>query len=289
MMGFSIASGIPITPDAHRSWMIIEKQVPRLARLLLLLMALPALADEEEAYRAASPPHRVALLELYTSEGCSSCPPTDRFLSALKDSVIDNRQVVPLAFHVTYWDYIGWQDRFADAAFDQRQRRQASLNASRRVYTPQLLLNGNDYRGYRTFANDVRTVNSQEAGAAIELEAMVNGERSLQTGIKVVIKPPAGDEQEHVVWLAVFENDLDSEVTDGENEGAHLQHDYVVRKLYGPYPVDGSSTRVTETIRLGQDWKLSDLGLAAFVQQSGGSEVVQAVSMRIGFQPLGTE
>ena len=80
-----------------------------------------------------SPANRVVLLELYTSEGCSSCPPADRFLSALKADEISKNQLIPMAFHVTYWDYIGWQDHFANELYDQRQREMALRSEERRV------------------------------------------------------------------------------------------------------------------------------------------------------------
>lgn len=122
--------------------------------LLLVLSVLPAglLADSVDVKpgdyadikTVSSPQNRVAVLELYTSEGCSSCPPADRFLSQLKDSGISDRQLIPMAFHVTYWDYIGWNDRFAKKQFDQRQRELAYKNKSSTVYTPQFLLSGDD-------------------------------------------------------------------------------------------------------------------------------------------------
>ena len=77
-----------------------------------------------------------ALVELYTSEGCSSCPPADRWLSSLKDDEGLWKEFVPLAFHVDYWDYIGWEDRFADKQYSQRQRRYAHEFSEPTVYTP---------------------------------------------------------------------------------------------------------------------------------------------------------
>ena len=92
---------------------------------------------------------RVALLELYTSEGCSSCPPADRWLSGLAAKGVNSERVVPLALHVDYWDYIGWRDRFAHPGFSERQRQMAVLGNSTLVYTPQVMLNGRDFRNWR--------------------------------------------------------------------------------------------------------------------------------------------
>ena len=89
--------------------------------------------------------HKVSLLELYTSEGCSSCPPADRWLSDLKNHHQLWKNVVPVAFHVDYWDYIGWQDRFADGRYSQRQRDFAREQSLTTVYTPGFILNGKEH------------------------------------------------------------------------------------------------------------------------------------------------
>ena len=110
--------------------------------LLLVLPAAPALAA---GCKAESGEKTVALVELYTSEGCSSCPPADRWLSALAERGFAPDRVVPLALHVDYWDYIGWKDPFAKALFSARQRELAAIARSRVVYTPQVVLAGKDY------------------------------------------------------------------------------------------------------------------------------------------------
>ena len=87
------------------------------------------------------------MIELYTSEGCSSCPPADRWLSSLKGTAAEGGAVVQ-AFHVSYWDYIGWIDRFASPAYTVRQREVAAWNGKSGIYTPQLVRNGQDWRDY---------------------------------------------------------------------------------------------------------------------------------------------
>ena len=115
---------------------------PILSASVLFFLSFPALAGTQCA--ASSGAMRAALLELYTSEGCSSCPPADQWLSNLPTQNLDALAVVPLAFHVDYWDKLGWVDPFAQAAFTQRQReRNGRLGW---VYTPQFMLNGEDYR-----------------------------------------------------------------------------------------------------------------------------------------------
>ena len=136
---------------------------------MLLCISSVALADEK-ILTAKSPEHRVSLLELYTSEGCSSCPPADRFLSGLEKSGLTNKQLIPLAFHVTYWDYIGWKDPFAAIINDDRQRAIAKVNRSRSIYTPQFVFNGADYRQRNSLNENIQKINQQKAAVDLVLD-----------------------------------------------------------------------------------------------------------------------
>ncbi|MEW6514878.1 MAG: DUF1223 domain-containing protein [Pseudomonadota bacterium] len=217
-----------------------------------------------------------ALIELYTSEGCSSCPPADRWLSGL---LRDSGNIVPLAFHVDYWDYIGWKDRFAQARFADRQRQISQLAGGRFVYTPQVMLNGRDYRGWQSsrFVADVAAINQVPARARIELRLttspgamdLVANANSTQTGA--------------VFYIALYENQLSSDVKAGENSGARLLHDYVVREWLGPYPV-GESRQLRIALKL--DWQPASLGLAAVVQTPGKGEVLQALALKYCGAPV---
>src|SRR3569832_1716825 len=109
-----------------------------------------AIAAPNEACQARSPATLTPVVELYTTEGCSSCPPADRWLSALKDDAAKGK-VVAQAFHVGYWDYIGWVDRFANPAYTDRQRKLASLNGLQTIYTPQVVRNGQDWRSDKLY------------------------------------------------------------------------------------------------------------------------------------------
>jgi len=123
--------------------------------LLVALACGSADAAPATVCQRSSPPHTVALVELFTSEGCSSCPPADRWLSTFA-SRYGPEQVVPLSLHVNYWDYIGWQDPFAQAPFSERQRQLAQRSASPRVYTPEVFVG-------------LREINRQPARAVIRL------------------------------------------------------------------------------------------------------------------------
>src|SRR3990170_499529 len=119
---------------------------------------------------ARSGPNTAALVELYTSEGCSSCPPADRQLSRLRQALDPAAEVVPLALHVGYWDYIGWKDPYAQAAFGERPSWLVRANRQQTVYTPQFFVGGAELRAWRGGLKDkVRQVNARPAEAAIHL------------------------------------------------------------------------------------------------------------------------
>ena len=215
-------------------------------------------------------------MELYTSEGCSSCPPADKFLSQLKDSGISDQQLVPLAFHVTYWDYIGWQDRYGSKQYDDRQRKQALLNASRTVYTPQFMVNGRDFRRYASLGSELAQINAQVAPFRLEI-GVVSEAGKLVTHVNVErLQERNGDA---VIYIALYEHGLSSDVTDGENEGERLHHDYVVRKLEGPFHARQFPYTISTELRLEHNWNLDNMGLVAFAQKPLGSEVLQAVNL----------
>src|SRR5438045_4524925 len=140
---------------------------------LLIVAALAPLLAHGAACSARSPAHTTAFVELYTSEGCSSCPPADRWLSSIGRTFPPER-VVPLALHVDYWDYIGWKDPFARREFSQRQRRLSQLQRRALVYTPQVLVQGTDFRqwGSVEFDRRVARINAQPARASLELEIL---------------------------------------------------------------------------------------------------------------------
>lgn len=221
---------------------------------------------------ATSPPYRVALVELFTSEGCSSCPPADRWLQRLGDGGARFDRVVPLSLHVGYWDAIGWKDPFAQQRFTDRQREYARLRGSRSVYTPQVVLSGADFRGWSggAFASAVDALGRRTASADIALSAAAVGDK---VRVDARTATPAGTE----LHLAVFEMGLTSRVTRGENSGETLSHDYVVRQWLGPLVPGEAGTSATHTIALDAAQAGRRLGVAAFVQATGG-EVLQATA-----------
>lgn len=248
------------------------------AGAVALSVAAPAAAP---ACSVQSPAHTTALVELYTSEGCDSCPPADMWLASLFGQGFRPQQVVPLALHVDYWDYIGWKDPFARGEFSARQRRIAQLKRPVFVYTPQVLLQGQDFRrwGSPDFADAVARINSKPARARIALAIHAVAKDGIRTELSAQLFDPA-QLKNAAVYLAAYENKLASEVNAGENRGKRLEHDYVVREWIGPIGF-GESLQLEEERSLpllpGANTKHS--GVAAFVQNRSTGEVLQALML----------
>jgi hypothetical protein len=225
-------------------------------RAFLLLCALLTPAVHAATCSAVSGDARNRLLELYTSEGCSSCPPADRWLSQLPA----DSGVVPLAFHVDYWDRLGWRDPFAQAAFSQRQR--ARNRRAGWVYTPQVMLDGADFR---TWHRGLPARLNASAPASLEITLSQTPERIDVQAESRFAAPAAG--RDAALYLALVENRLSSKVTAGENTQRTLHHDHVVRQLAGP--LDPGRARHSFSLQPG--WKTADLEVAAFVLDTKGA------------------
>lgn len=221
---------------------------------------------------AASGERRVALLELYTSEGCDSCPPADRWVSELPARGFGAERLVVLAFHVDYWDYIGWRDPFGQARYSERQRGANARIGSRTIYTPQLMLNGRDFRGRDALPARLAEIGKAAPHAAIRLGVAPAPGLFDVTGAWSAGEAVARETQG---WLALYENRLANDVRAGENRGKRLQHDFVVRDIVGPLPAGNFTHRFTLDAR----WKRDDLAIAAFVQDARTGEVLQALAL----------
>ena len=197
---------------------------------MVLLIAAVGLA----AFAQPSPAPVPVVVELFTSEGCSSCPPADAVLSKLaKEQPIPGAQVIPLGMHVTYWDELGWKDPAALPLATERQQDYSRVFGPDRVYTPQAVIDGRD-----------EVVGSADAGvrqaiakaarqphARIALQARVDGDL-LKAEATLSDIPPEVKETLHA-WLIVTEDGLTSVVKRGENGGRTLHHDAAVRRIFG--------------------------------------------------------
>lgn len=253
-------------------------------RILLcgsLLWSQAAMPDEQCLKR--SPAHRVALLELYTSEGCSSCPPADRWLSRLNQSGLSRDQVVALSLHVDYWDSLGWKDRFASPIFTERQRVLARQAQSGFVYTPEVFVGRQEFRhagSDKQLLQHIAAINSRPAIASIEMALQPVSDNKLPLRLNIELKPGAAGNR-HAAYVALYEDDLNSQVAAGENHGATLHHDRVVRRWIGPLLLSGPALNHQASISIEPGWKRNSLGVAAFVEDTSSGEILQATSMAL--------
>ena len=176
------------------------------------------------------------VVELYTSEGCNSCPPADKWLSRMKA----DPNAVGLAFHVDYWDRLGWKDRFASPAYTQRQAQQQASNGARFSYTPQVVLDGTDHKDW--YASQPPSSDRARATATVALALARDGER-----ITATVQPAANAPARLTAFWAVTEHGHTTAVKAGENEGVTLPHDFVVREYK---PVTAWATQLGTPVTL---------------------------------------
>lgn len=244
-------------------------------RIASLLVAASLAAPVQAAQCVAQSGHgTTALVELYTSEGCSSCPPADRWLASLGQRYAP-AALVPLALHVDYWDYIGWKDPYAKREFSLRQRKLSQLQRMALVYTPQVVLQGRDFRGWAGtgFDEALAHINAQPAKARLRLEVLAADAKGLDVEASAELLHPTDDA---LLYLAAYQSRLESRVTAGENRGRILTHDHVVLEWLGPFAVSG---RLVErrTLPLLPGAGPANSGAAAFVQSRRTGEVLQAL------------
>ncbi|HEV3009470.1 MAG TPA: DUF1223 domain-containing protein [Burkholderiales bacterium] len=227
-------------------------------RFVVLVLALGAVTAHAGQCVSQSGPGTTALVELYTSEGCSSCPPADRWLASLGQRSAPG-SVVPLALHIDYWDYIGWKDPYARRD-SLRQRKLSQLQRMALVYTPQVLLQGRDFRGWGTkgFDEALARINAQPAKARLKLELLRAHAKGLDVEVSGELVEPLDDA---VLYLAAYQSRLESRL---------------VLEWLGPF---GIAQRLEErhTLPLLPGADAANSGAAAFVQDRRTGEVLQAL------------
>ncbi|HYU34591.1 MAG TPA: DUF1223 domain-containing protein [Thermoanaerobaculia bacterium] len=255
--------------------------------ILAGLSVLAALSRSGSAAPQAAANGGPIVLELFTSQGCSSCPPADRLLTRLsQDSALAGR-VIPLSFHVDYWDYIGWQDPFDSPRWSERQRAYAQAFRSNRIYTPQLVINGKT----ECVGSQELVVRQQIASALaappagrVTLDASPDGAGDrLRVRVGAEMQAAAGGDLD--LWVAVWETGLATRVGAGENASKTLRNDYVVRRLEKAFTLAGKAgARESTEMVLGLDkrWKRENLGVAAFLQDPATRVIYGAASQRLG-------
>ena len=252
--------------------------------ILLSMWTERAVATPAQARRAA------VLVELFTSEGCSSCPPADDLLIQLdKGQPVPDAEIVAISEHVDYWNRLGWADPFSSAAFSERQNQYARAFGTNQIYTPQMVVDGR-----REF------IGSQEGKARREIAQAARAPKAKVGLVKESAHPPDDLISMHVsveqlpritsndtgeVWLAITEGELSTDVRRGENAFRTLQHTGVVRRMELLRTLeagDAEGFAAEFTVSLAPEWKRQNLRAVVFIQERVSRRVLGVGQMRLG-------
>jgi hypothetical protein len=234
----------------------------------------------------ASSDHAVVVAELFTSEGCSSCPPADEVLSRLVREPLGGVVVLGLGEHVDYWDHLGWRDPFSSPAFSSRQSEyQGQVFRTGSIYTPQLVIDGQ----FEAVGSDVSAVRRAIATAAKTPKAAIDmaawSADVGHVGVHVRVNLPSGITVlgPADVVVALTQDHLTSDVHRGENRGRSLAHSAVVRSLTAIGSVKPSvrTFDATATVPIAADWNLADVRMIGLLQERRSRRIVGAGSVRV--------
>lgn len=244
---------------------------PKIIAACALLAGATATFGMQNQCVANSGPQVTPVLELYTSEGCSSCPPADKWASTFK-----GKDLVVQAFHVGYWDYIGWVDRFAAPAYTTRQREVGVNNRLRNIYTPQVVVNGRDWPQWGN-------AESRIVGTRDTARTHISIKRLADDQFEATVTPTAasGAAQPWAAYWTVTEHGHNSKVKAGENAGEFLKHDFVVRQYTqaGEYKSpDATPQRLSFRSIAATPGHERQINLVVFEPQSG--KTLQALSLQ---------
>lgn len=231
----------------------------------------------------ATPPRVPVLVELFTSEGCSSCPPADALLARLMaQQPVDGAEVIGLSEHVDYWNRLGWTDPYSSPGATARQREYVEAFDLDSAYTPQMVVAGRwqftGSRGGEALAAVANAAREPQARMALEWRGDGAAPR-LEVRVDALPETSPGDVAD--VLLAVSESDLVSSVASGENAGSELRHTGVVRDLRRLGSVKGSSFRGDISVELAPSWHRPHLRAVAFVQERHSRRILGAAAIAL--------
>ncbi len=218
---------------------------------------------------------RSVVVELFTSQGCYSCPPADALLGKLAE----HPSVLALSFHVDYWDYIGWKDVFASPEYTKRQREYARELSLRYVYTPQMIIDGNaDVVGSKQsqVVEAIETASRQGERVAVRYIAEPS-HSSLNSGTVVIDSGAPPVDGDATVWLAIFDDEHKVDIASGENAGKQLSYHNVVRELRKIGSWNGERLEIKLDLDIAQEQGRD--GCAILVQEHGSGRILGAVKM----------
>ena len=249
----------------------------KLTHYLWLVLLLPNIVFSQQ-WEIQSGEKQLAVLELFTSEGCGLCPAAERWVHNLPENGVTESDLLVLGFHIDYLnDKKAWVDKFAKPEFSERQRQLARLNLYQSVYTPEFIISGEVVHNWKKHAKKViKAVNDFEVEASISLKVeRVTEQLNVHSQVNVL-----GDEnrQYSKLYLAVIENNVSNKVHGGDNAGVLFNHQNLVRKWIGPIELkDSGNSDVITNIEMDQQWDLSQLSIAAVVQNLNDGFVLQGL------------
>jgi hypothetical protein len=245
-----------------------------LKQILAGLLAVVAAAHGSPA----APPRTPVVIELFTSEGCSSCPPADALLSKLLASQpIDSAEVMALEFHVDYWDRLGWKDPFASATASKRQQDYSERFGPDKVYTPQLVVDGHDEMVGSDEAKVLDTIRAAAARTHLKMGVTATARPG---AVRVSVEAPAAakDLEPTAIVVALVEDGVSSAVRRGENTGRTLTHSAVVRKHQTIGTLQSDPFAAEGEWPLNPAWKRAGLRVVAFLQGEKSRQIYGAAS-----------
>ncbi len=227
------------------------------------------------------------IVELFTSEGCSSCPPADEVLARLeRTQPVEGAEIIALGEHVDYWNYIGWADPFSSPVFGERQGAYAEAFGRDGNYTPQMVVDGRAEFVGSNWNKAVAAIS--QAARAPKAEVQITPSRKAAGTVSLQVRagnlPAVTDDDTVDLLLAVTENDLSSNVSRGENAGRRLNHRTVVRHLGligSAKAKQGASFSAESTVTLAKGWKPENLRAVAFLQERKSRRVIGAGAVKL--------
>lgn len=227
--------------------------------------------------QAPASAHKAVVVELFTSEGCSSCPPADALLARLRqEKIADGVEIIPLGLHVDYWNFQGWTDRFSDAAYTRRQETYAKKFRIDGPYTPQMVVDG----AQEFVGNDVARASQAIAQAALQ-PSLADVQITSVGADKILVRIKAENSAPGEVMLAITEDNLASKVHAGENDGRELRHAAVVRQLQPLGRLRDGSFEAGLPLKIQKDWKRQDLRVVVFVQEPQSGKIKGAAAIAL--------
>lgn len=263
-----------------------------LSNVLVLFAAVSAIGlvvhAKQEVHASMPGPRNPVIVELFTSEGCSSCPPADQFLAALEaKQPIVNAEVIALEEHVDYWNNLGWVDPFSSDSATVRQYAYAGALGNGNAYTPQMVVDGQfelvGSRGRQAWGVIERAANRKKAEVSVTTQSAADGSRIFEIKIGTLPEFTAGDKPE--VWIAITETGLQSNVKRGENAGEDLHHAAIVRnlrKLGTASAVGETSYASEEKVKMEPSWKRENTRVVIFIQEQKSRRILGAGSTAYG-------